>query len=215
MFRRMNASIFNKVINQKLIVLDFTYKLESEVFRMQLSESRLRHLKKYFDQEIFLTVGSKLNKQGEVFIVSGAAEASLDKILQEDPYNHQKIGSYKVIKFGPTLCEQDFGINTFANEKPSPSELLILSLNYHTPLDETLKKVDQPEIQGAHVDFLKKHYGFGLFKISGRKQPRTGGVIISENMSDQALQEVLSEDSFNINKLTDYDLIRFAPGLIK
>ena len=51
--------------------------------------------------------------------------------------------------------------------------MFIISLTYQVPLD----KVDAfiPE----HVDYLNEQYAKGHFILSGRKEPRTGGVIIT------------------------------------
>ncbi len=215
MFKRIHISTFNRLTNPCLIVAEFKYKPNTESARKILLEERLKYFRKYLDREVFLTAGSKLKKDGEVIIATPNPERALDSIFQEDPYCIKNLGEYSVVKFGPTMCEHDFGKDTLRQQGINLSDLLILSLNYHKPLEATLEKIDAPATQGAHVDFLKKHYSAGLFKISGRKQPRTGGLIVSENMSDQALQTVLSEDSFNKNKLTEYDIIRFSPGVFR
>lgn len=215
MFKRIHIGTFNKLTNPCLVVAEFKYKPNTESARKMLFEKRLEYFRKNLDREVFLTAGSKLKKNGEVIIAAPKPELALDSIFQEDPYYTENLGEYSVVKFGPTMCEHDFGKDTLSQQGINLSDLMILSLKYHKPLEATLEKIDAPAIQGAHVDFLKKHYNAGLFKISGRKQPRTGGLIVSENMSDQALQTVLSEDSFNKNKLTQYDIIRFSPGVFR
>ncbi len=51
--------------------------------------------------------------------------------------------------------------------------MFIVSLNYKRPLEEVDKLLD------AHVAYLKQEYANGKFIASGRKNPRTGGVILS------------------------------------
>lgn len=72
-----------------------------------------------------------------------------------------------------------------------------------------LAKVDAalPE----HVTFLEKNYSKGLFLASGRKVPRTGGVILARGQSKEALEAILAEDPFVTRGLAEYEVIEFVP----
>lgn len=85
--------------------------------------------------------------------------------------------------------------------------MFIINLTYKVELD----KIDQ--YLEAHVKYLKNQYSNGSFIVSGRKVPRTGGIILS-NVKDKAkLLEILSEDPFKINNLAEYDIIEFIPTM--
>ena len=48
---------------------------------------------------------------------------------------------------------------------------------------------------------------------SGRKIPRTGGIILS-NLSDQKkLLNIIEEDPFKKNNLAEYEIIEFEPSM--
>ena len=83
--------------------------------------------------------------------------------------------------------------------------MYIASLNYIKPLNEVEKYLEE------HVKFLEKYYEMGKFVCSGRKNPRTGGIILlnAENLSE--VEKIISEDPFHINKIAKYEIIEFLP----
>ncbi len=64
-----------------------------------------------------------------------------------------------------------------------------------------------------HKAFLEKYYNQNCFIVSGRKNPRTGGVIISQLEDRDLVEKIIREDPFYINDLADYELIEFIPGM--
>jgi len=78
--------------------------------------------------------------------------------------------------------------------------MFIISLTYIV----NLEKVD--ELLQLHVEYLKEQYKKGNFIASGRKIPRTGGIIFSKLKSLEKLQEVLNKDPFKINNLATYKI---------
>ena len=58
--------------------------------------------------------------------------------------------------------------------------MFIVSLNYLKSIDEVEKYLEE------HVKFLEKYYEMRKFICSGRKNPRTGGIILlnAENLSE-------------------------------
>jgi len=64
-----------------------------------------------------------------------------------------------------------------------------------------------------HVEYLKKQYEKDNFIASGRKIPRTGGIIFSKLKSLEKLQEVLNKDPFKINNLATYEIQEFLPSM--
>ncbi|MDC7225102.1 MAG: YciI family protein [Spirochaetales bacterium] len=68
--------------------------------------------------------------------------------------------------------------------------MFIISLNYKADLQEVDKHLE------AHGEYLKEEYRKGNFIASGRKVPRTGGVILSRIEEEGELEEVLRRDPF-------------------
>ncbi|MBU2915267.1 YciI family protein [Reichenbachiella agariperforans] len=80
----------------------------------------------------------------------------------------------------------------------------IISLTYKVPLE----LVDQH--LNEHIDYLSEQYRLGHFHASGRKVPRTGGIILSM-LSDKAqLLRIIEQDPFKIHGLADYELTEFV-----
>ena len=81
--------------------------------------------------------------------------------------------------------------------------MLILSLTYTVPLD----KVDQHS--EAHMAWVKKGYEDGYFIASGRKVPRSGGVILS-NGERSAIEAFCATDPFTIHGIAKYEVTEVA-----
>lgn len=84
--------------------------------------------------------------------------------------------------------------------------MFLLLLNYIEPLDKVDLYVE------AHREFLDKHYGLGHFICSGRRIPRTGGVILCKAGSLDEVQAIIKEDPFLQNSVTEYEVIEFEPS---
>ncbi|SDL06295.1 Uncharacterized conserved protein YciI, contains a putative active-site phosphohistidine [Maridesulfovibrio ferrireducens] len=86
--------------------------------------------------------------------------------------------------------------------------MYILSLNYIKPLDEVDTFIDE------HVEFLEKQYKAGIFVMSGRKVPRTGGIILAKAVTLEELDTIISEDPFHINGIAEYNITQFIPTMM-
>ncbi|MBU3012691.1 GTP cyclohydrolase [Polaribacter vadi] len=84
--------------------------------------------------------------------------------------------------------------------------MFIINLTYKTELD----KVDQHI--NDHIEFLNEQYELGNFLVSGRKIPRTGGIILSKVKNKLELEKIIDKDPFKINNLADYELTEFIPS---
>jgi uncharacterized protein YciI len=89
--------------------------------------------------------------------------------------------------------------------------MLILSLTYIAPLDQVDRHV------AAHMAWVKQGYDSGMFLASGRKDPRTGGVILARG-ERKAVEAHTATDPFAIAGVATYNitevvLSRTAPGL--
>lgn len=83
--------------------------------------------------------------------------------------------------------------------------MFIALLKYVRPLEEV--DVLIPE----HMRFLEEQYASGLFVVSGRKEPRTGGVILISGHDRQRVLAALELDPFKIAGVAEYELIEFSP----
>lgn len=81
--------------------------------------------------------------------------------------------------------------------------MFIISLTYIVPLDELDKHM------AAHVKYLNKYYSKNVFIASGRKVPRTGGIILALADSKEQVEDIIKEDPFHKLKLADFDIIEF------
>ena len=64
--------------------------------------------------------------------------------------------------------------------------MFIVNLTYIKSLDEVEKHLEK------HIDFLNQYYTKGLFIASGRKNPRTGGIILMRAKNKEAVQEIIT-----------------------
>ncbi|WP_298391752.1 YciI family protein [Hydrotalea sp.] len=63
----------------------------------------------------------------------------------------------------------------------------------------------------AHIAFLEKHYHSGNFIASGKKEPRTGGIILAIAENKKIIEQIMAQDPFYINQLADWNIIEFKP----
>jgi uncharacterized protein YciI len=61
----------------------------------------------------------------------------------------------------------------------------------------------------AHMAYLKKQYAGGRFLVSGRKVPRTGGIIIALGESREQVEALVKEDPFVARGLAEFRVIEF------
>ncbi|MGB1090484.1 MAG: YciI family protein [Oceanobacter sp.] len=80
-----------------------------------------------------------------------------------------------------------------------------MSLTYTSLIEEIERFL--PE----HIEYLDAHYASGQFQLSGRKVPRTGGVIIATVKSREALELILAKDPFYREKLANYEITEMVP----
>ncbi len=81
--------------------------------------------------------------------------------------------------------------------------MFIINLNYIVPLE----RLDA--LMTEHVKYLHKYYKQNVFVASGRKVPRTGGIILALAKSKEEVEKIISEDPFYIHKLADFSITEF------
>ncbi len=89
--------------------------------------------------------------------------------------------------------------------------MFILSLTYTAPLSEVNAHIE------PHLAWVASGYDSGIFLASGRKEPRTGGVILAVGERSQ-LETLVTTDPFVLAGVAEYQitqvqLSRTAPGL--
>ena len=81
--------------------------------------------------------------------------------------------------------------------------MFVIDLHYTAPLsaiDATM---------GEHMKFLKACYQANLFLASGRKVPRTGGIILATGSSREAIEELIRQDPFVSKGLATANVTEF------
>ena len=81
--------------------------------------------------------------------------------------------------------------------------MFIIELVY----EKSLKAIDAH--MGEHMQFLNKHYAAGSFIMSGRKVPRTGGIIIAKCKTKKTLEKIMKQDPFYKQGLATFSIIEF------
>ncbi|MBG6241176.1 MAG: hypothetical protein EKE20_04025 [Candidatus Symbiopectobacterium sp. Dall1.0] len=87
------------------------------------------------------------------------------------------------------------------------SVVYVVVLAYVQPLEAIDEQIP------AHVEWLKQGYADGVFLASGRRMPRTGGVILAKSDSLEQLQVRLSQDPFQKLGLARADIIPFDASM--
>jgi uncharacterized protein YciI len=85
--------------------------------------------------------------------------------------------------------------------------MFLINVQYVKPLEE----VD--EALAGHVAFLKENYAKGVFVVSGRKVPRTGGIILARNVSRTELDAILEKDPFKQRGIASYKVTEFVASM--
>jgi uncharacterized protein YciI len=83
--------------------------------------------------------------------------------------------------------------------------MFIISLTYKVPVAAVEEHLE------AHIAYLEAQYAAGHFLASGRKVPRTGGVILADVVDRPTLDEIIRQDPFYVHNLADVDVTEFIP----
>lgn len=86
--------------------------------------------------------------------------------------------------------------------------MFIISMTYVAPMSEIEAYLDE------HKRYLQEQYDAGHFIASGRKVPRTGGIILARSESLETLEPILAADPFHLHKLATYEVTEFMPTMV-
>tara|TARA_R110001599_G_scaffold171353_1_gene362290 strand:+ start:307476 stop:307778 length:303 start_codon:yes stop_codon:yes gene_type:complete len=65
----------------------------------------------------------------------------------------------------------------------------------------------------AHHRFLKEQYAAGVFLMSGRKVPRSGGIILADATDRADIEAIIQLDPFYEAGIAEYDITEFVPTM--
>jgi len=83
--------------------------------------------------------------------------------------------------------------------------MFLLLLKYIKPIE------DVERVRPAHREFLDTLYAQGKLVVSGPREPQTGGVILANVATEVEAMKMIVDDPYFIEKVADYELIRFTP----
>lgn len=84
--------------------------------------------------------------------------------------------------------------------------MFLLLLSYK----KSLAEVDCLVVE--HRQYLERYYASGHFLLSGRKEPRTGGVIVANAKSKAELEGIIRDDPFHREQVAEYEIVEFMPS---
>lgn len=82
--------------------------------------------------------------------------------------------------------------------------LYIAVLTYTAPLEEVERYLP------AHMEWLEKGYAEGAFIASGRRVPRTGGIIVAKGTHLSEVESRLQQDPFQVHSVASVDVYPFV-----
>jgi len=82
--------------------------------------------------------------------------------------------------------------------------MFVLSLTYTAPMDRIDALVEE------HVAWLEQGYAEGTFLASGRKVPRTGGIILAVAPNRATLEKFVATDPLSREGVADYEITEFV-----
>lgn len=83
--------------------------------------------------------------------------------------------------------------------------MFIIDITYKKSLEEIEK------VLADHRNYLETGYQKNYFVASGPKNPRNGGIIISQLQNRQQLEDFLKEDPYILQDVAEYKIIEFNP----
>jgi len=86
--------------------------------------------------------------------------------------------------------------------------MFVLLLDYIKPIEE----VDA--LMREHVAWLRRHYKSGRFVVSGRRTPRTGGVIVARGDDREEMEDIAAGDPFVKGGVATVEVIQFRASQV-
>jgi uncharacterized protein YciI len=83
--------------------------------------------------------------------------------------------------------------------------MFIITLTYKVELAEVEQHIQ------AHMAYIDQYYASGHFLASGRKVPRTGGVILAHGASKDEIDDIIKLDPFYTADVAIFEVTEFIP----
>lgn len=83
--------------------------------------------------------------------------------------------------------------------------MFVVNLSYIKPMSEVEKYVE------VHMEFIKDMFLQNHIVCSGKKNPRTGGIVICNFADEEEARSILNKDPFVVYGVASYELIEFIP----
>ena len=83
--------------------------------------------------------------------------------------------------------------------------MFLVLITYKKPINEIEQHL------AAHREFLELGYQKNYFIVSGPRNPRDGGIILSQLTDRKLLEDNLKDDPFIVYDLADYEIVEFVP----
>lgn len=87
--------------------------------------------------------------------------------------------------------------------------MFLILITYKNPIKDDDNEVDKH--LDNHISFLKKYYDSKNFLIWGRKNPRTGSVILCTFPNRDDVERVMREDPFYTHEVANFEIVEFTP----
>jgi uncharacterized protein YciI len=84
-------------------------------------------------------------------------------------------------------------------------KMFVVLVKYTKPLEQVDACLE------AHRAYLRTHCDAGRFMVTGRRVPRTGGVLLARMESAEQLRKLLEHDPFHEARVAEYEVIEFVP----
>jgi len=78
--------------------------------------------------------------------------------------------------------------------------MFLISIEYKVPFEQV-----EPHLE-RHILFVQKYVDSGVFLLTGKKIPRTGGIILAKVESREKLLTLLEEDPFAEFELAEFEI---------
>lgn len=67
------------------------------------------------------------------------------------------------------------------------------------------------QLTEQHRTYLSAQYQQGVLMFGGRKQPRTGGLLLSKHQSEASVVAMMEQDPFITSGVATYEITEFVP----
>ena len=84
--------------------------------------------------------------------------------------------------------------------------MFVINLTYQVSLETVDRFLEE------HICYLEEQYNAGNFMVSGRKEPRTGGIILAKGESIDQIEQIIEKDPFKKYGVATYEIIEFTPS---